>query len=1716
MRRLHQKILEKGDAKTQNRGRDYESDNELENARSKEHRLAKLLDEEKRNAAAQAKERWEAEKRIQKRMEVMKAKLDEKSQELSACLQKEKSLKDMVARLQAENSKLSKKLSSSSSIQSVEVAAVHQQYNKHEQRNSDSTGTTYSSSFNRESSTSATTSRPSNTTTLTSQDSDIDLFFDPDDIDITPEESAVRRRLLKTLQDSQYWRKLVEDLETECDHLRRLAEVDRMREIKQLQREVDRLRSQADSSDSDSSDRTTTQDSDSDHQSSSSGRSRRRMRHDPRNRSKSATREAANRDGLDATARRGEKSKNSVPVLEARIQDLLKRIQTAEDEKLAVEQTLLETKFEKERALADVARAERKISAAEETLQTHIELQKARTARRAENEIPGLNITYTQLRTSTSRLLANKSKEELAVVIDHLSGAAEKLKLELDHFKKSSNTTVSNLKYMEMLKENKVLKKEKAEAIEMAKAKAICEIQTEKVEEENNKLRGQIKRESEKCKKLVERIKELENIPTKKIARDSNESRLFEEEMRREIEANEDMITRLRENLREKEDIIKTLSESVPKKGESSPQMRKLQREVEMWKAQYNQLKRQFTENSMEHGDVAEVQAGLGEVVVERNMLREKVIALESQVQELKSELSQFDGAFIAELEELKTKYRDTLKANIRYEEQIRRMRQCADGVRRRFKMVAWKPLQALRRGASLWQQPQTERTQQPQPPQAAQSAQPSDTRALPPAASPGLDGGCDPRRKQRPTTSLAAMWSIQRERIGAWKSSVVGAASSAANQENSSPLRRRATTAAANKPTKPTPIATERLLMRFSTTISRPTRPFTSTLTPLSPLSAQDEDREKLDTGFTTPTLQRLETAKTRKTSTLASRRSLRPIYSIQKAKILFVGVADALVFDFSWFGKQAPHFDAFMRDFPDAECHLVINAINEPFLDFLKTRFVSVSLANNFEHLPYGVSEFDMVCHEWDGTASNALIDELMRVTKSNSHIELIRGIEEDYIPAEASMFYLEDDDESESEAVDLLRLYSKAILNLVTRRVIAHDNQRKAEYESIHFQVDKNINNPDFRFVLAMAPTATAVTAVSSASRLSALRAVMKAQQLHAFVIPSGDAHQSEYIAECDARRAFISGFTGSAGLAVVTLNEAALWTDGRYFVQAELQLDARHWILHKADAPTLEAWLPSVLSQNTYGDSSDTGSSGNAGATVGIDPTLISVSAAHTLADALRSADPPHALRAITENPVDAVWGADRPPRPANRVDILEVEFAGRPFVEKIADLRAELLKASGVWGFVVTALDEIAWLFNLRGSDIMCNPVFFSYALITANEVILYIDSARLSGEAKAQLASAAVDIRPYDDIFADLSDFTRLNSPKKLWAAPSCSLAISNAVSGNDGSTIGTKPNPHLKLAASPIASLKAIKNSVEIEGFRSCHIRDGAALVRYFSWLERQLADPSVEISECDGADKLESIRAKNQYFAGLSFDTISASGPNGAIVHYKPEPPTARRLTQNEIYLCDSGAQYKDGTTDVTRTLYFGGSALSAHEKSAYTRVLKGHIQTALCVFPRGTTGYVLDCIARLALWRVGLNYRHGTGHGVGHFLNVHEGPHGIGPRIAYNDTPLEPGMIVTNEPGFYEDGAFGIRIENVMVVKDVTSEIENNFGGKGWLGFESLTVAPISTKLVDLSLLTEEERIWLNRYHEDVHAKLAPLLQSPDDADALNWLFKETRPI
>ncbi|KAJ3288968.1 hypothetical protein HDU79_004419, partial [Rhizoclosmatium sp. JEL0117] len=370
----------------------------------------------------------------------------------------------------------------------------------------------------------------------------------------------------------------------------------------------------------------------------------------------------------------------------------------------------------------------------------------------------------------------------------------------------------------------------------------------------------------------------------------------------------------------------------------------------------------------------------------------------------------------------------------------------------------------------------------------------------------------------------------------------------------------------------------------------------------------------------------------------------------------------------------------------------------------------------------------------------------------------------------------------------------------------------------------------------------------------------------------------------------------------------------------------------------------------------------------------------------------------------------------------------------------------------------------------------------------------------LTDATKTSLTST-VEIRPYDQIFVDLKTFAESNSEKKLWADSRCSLALQDALGG-----------PHLLTEArSPITNFKAIKNATEIQGFRTSHIRDAASLCQYFAWLENELlVNKNLNISEAEAADKLEWFRSQREHFVGLSFDTISSTGSNGSIIHYKPEHGSCKLISPDEMYLCDSGAQYLDGTTDVTRTHHFGTP--TAFEKEAYTRVLKGHIQIDLAVFPVGVNGYVLDVLARTALWRAGLDFRHGTGHGVGHYLNVHEGPHGIGTRIAYNDVPLEAGMTVTNEPGYYEDGKFGIRIENVMVVKEAKTPYD--FGGKGSLGFEHLTVVPISTKLVDVSLLLPEEREWLNNYHVEVYEKVAPLLK--DDELASKWLFKETRPI
>lgn len=397
------------------------------------------------------------------------------------------------------------------------------------------------------------------------------------------------------------------------------------------------------------------------------------------------------------------------------------------------------------------------------------------------------------------------------------------------------------------------------------------------------------------------------------------------------------------------------------------------------------------------------------------------------------------------------------------------------------------------------------------------------------------------------------------------------------------------------------------------------------------------------------------------------------------------------------------------------------------------------------------------------------------------------------------------------------------------------------------------------------------------------------------------------------------------------------------------------------------------------------------------------------------------------------------------------------------------------------------------LFNLRGSDIPFNPVFFAYAFVSLNKAILFTDQPERIKE-----KSDMFDVVPYSHVFEHAASCGKHYCGKPLWVGTNCNLALVDAAGGCDAVLAKT----------SPIQLEKAIKNETELAGFRKCHIRDAAAVCKYFAWLEDELLKKGNKVTECQGADRLEAFRREDPECVGLSFDTISGSGPNGAIIHYKPEPNFCAQINSNELYLCDSGGQYYDGTTDITRTLHFGRP--SEEEKRFFTLVLKGVISLASCTFPRGTKGIQLDVLARQFLWRHGLDYRHGTGHGVGHFLNVHEGPHYISFRSGGpDDADLRPGMTVTDEPGYYEDGKFGIRIENCLIVV----ERETEFKFVKCLGFETITMVPIQRKMIDMSLLEREEVEWLNKYHQECRAKVSPLLSN--HPEALDWLIKETEP-
>lgn len=576
-----------------------------------------------------------------------------------------------------------------------------------------------------------------------------------------------------------------------------------------------------------------------------------------------------------------------------------------------------------------------------------------------------------------------------------------------------------------------------------------------------------------------------------------------------------------------------------------------------------------------------------------------------------------------------------------------------------------------------------------------------------------------------------------------------------------------------------------------------------------------------------------------------------------------------------------------------------------------------------------------------------------------------------------------------------------------------------------------------------------------------RLAALREVMKQESIDAFIFPSTDPHNGEYVPEHWEGRKWISGFNGSAGTAVVTMNAAALWTDSRYFLAAAEQLEGTEFKLMKErveGTPSIIKWLGLKLSFVSS-------------PVVGVDGMVNSEASVAELVAGLRAEG---GITVRTNfDPLERIW-TDRPPVPQNKISIHPLEYAGETCASKLARIRARL-KDMHACGMLAAALDDIAWTLNLRGTDVHCNPVFVSYLLITPERATLFVDDSKLDDSVREYLKGEGVDTDNYNkvkDALAAYSEYNILLDPCEinhtLFSAVRCEKV--------------TQP--------SPIPYMKAVKNSAETEGFRRAMLRDGVALVKFLRWLK-----PAVEAggeTEISVDRKLTSLRAEQKLFKDISFDTIAAYQEHGAIVHYEATPETDVPLRPEGLILIDSGAQYLDGTTDITRTIALGD--VTEEQKLVYTLVLKGHIQLELCKFPRGASGTQLDALARKDMWRYGFNYMHGTGHGVGSYLNVHEGPHQI--RMEYKPAPLVEGMTVTDEPGIYLAGRFGVRIENTLLIVPYR---DTEFGS--FLGFESLTLCPIDLAPVKKEMLLPEEKEWLNAYHRTVYDRLSPHLEDED---------------
>jgi len=589
----------------------------------------------------------------------------------------------------------------------------------------------------------------------------------------------------------------------------------------------------------------------------------------------------------------------------------------------------------------------------------------------------------------------------------------------------------------------------------------------------------------------------------------------------------------------------------------------------------------------------------------------------------------------------------------------------------------------------------------------------------------------------------------------------------------------------------------------------------------------------------------------------------------------------------------------------------------------------------------------------------------------------------------------------------------------------------------------------------------------------NRIAQLQQLLNKEDIQAYIIPSTDTHQSEYLPELWRRRAWISGFTGSAGDVVVTAEKAALWTDSRYFLQAEEQLRNTGIQLVKMGVPN-EPDIPAFLKEHLQ-----------KGDRVGIDPRVISHADAGRMTNLLKK----HGLELtfIENNLVDLIWD-NQPPLPQYPLKLWPEKYAGEKASVKIARLREQMAREYADV-LVISALDQIAWLFNIRGRDVEYNPVVVAYGIITMEEALLFVDKKKLSTEDRDVL-SAEMSIRTYEEFQMHLKSLRKNGS--RFWLDPALtSQWIYNLVNGKDT----------LILQSNPITAMKALKNETELAGFRNCHIRDGVAMVKFLHWLTG--AVPAGNVDEISASDKLLSFREEQEYFQGESFSPISAYAAHGAIVHYSATRESAAQLKPEGIYLIDSGGQYIDGTTDITRTVALGTP--TDEQKDRFTRVLKGNIALATARFPVGTTGIQLDTLARKALWDIAENYGHGTGHGLGVYLNVHEGPQAISYYRGIG-VALEPGMISSNEPGYYKEGEYGIRIENLIeVIKDPNTSPS----GTQFLKFAVATLCPIDLNLIEKSILTEDEINYINDYHKRVFDTLKDNLNDSER----EWLKEAT---